>query len=83
MANPYVESHRERLMRDPERYIELLRKMNVQHQIWHLELQTKLDAREVAIRGIAELMESYALGESASAGKLHRYAKRLREGLSA
>lgn len=38
----YVQEHQEKLMKDPERYIALLRRQNVLHCVWHVELQQEI-----------------------------------------
>lgn len=42
----YVESQREKLMRNPEHYIALLRRQNQLHCVWHVELQARISALE-------------------------------------
>jgi hypothetical protein len=45
----YVQEHRDKLMADPERYIVLLRKMNVLHCVWHVELQQRIAELEAEL----------------------------------
>jgi hypothetical protein len=82
LSGDYVEAHRAKLMENPERYIALLRKQNVLHCVWHVELQERIAALEAAIKEVAGVMESYAEGESASSSKLHHYAETLRKALN-
>lgn len=42
----YVVSQREKLMRNPEHYIALLRRQNQLHCVWHVELQERIAALE-------------------------------------
>jgi hypothetical protein len=42
-------------------------------------LQTRITTLEASMRALAETFESYQDAESASGGKLHRYARQLRE----
>lgn len=38
----YVPAHQDRLMENPRAYIALLRKQNMLHCVWHLELQEEI-----------------------------------------
>jgi hypothetical protein len=78
----YVAAHHAKLMEDPERYVALLRRQNVLHCVWHLELQQRVAVLEAAMEEVAGVMESYSFGESASDSKLHRYADTLRKALN-
>lgn len=42
----YIQGQREKLMRNPERYIALLRSQNQLHCVWHVELQERIAALE-------------------------------------
>lgn len=78
----YSEAYREKLMKDPERYIELLRRQNQLHCVWHVELQERYEALANKVGFMAEVLESYTGDEVASAGKLFRYAHELRDALN-
>lgn len=54
LPEDYVKEHRDKLMANPERYIALLRKMNVLHCVWHTELQERIEFLEAALRRIKE-----------------------------
>jgi predicted nuclease with TOPRIM domain len=41
-----LDEYREKLMRNPENYVALLRRQNQLHCVWHLELQDKITALE-------------------------------------
>lgn len=41
-GSDYVPAHQEKLMENPVAYIALLRKQNVLHCVWHLELQAEI-----------------------------------------
>lgn len=70
-------------MANPVRYVELLRRQNVLHCIWHEELQQRITKLEKGIGATASMLEGYAGNEVASVSKLHRYAQQLREVLNA
>jgi len=54
LPGDYVEAHRAKLMANPERYIALLRKQNVLHCVWHVELQERIAFLEAALQRIKD-----------------------------
>lgn len=54
LPGDYVKEHRDKLMANPERYIALLRRMNVLHSVWHVELQERIEFLETALRLIKD-----------------------------